>query len=240
MKDWRNILIIALIAAVCVLASLSRCNRDKLDVAENNLKALQDTVRVYELKNGDLMSAKQNLILEKENLSRHLSITDNERKEIERKLKSAIAYIGEIEGKVKIDTLTLHDSVYIENGIANICFSYSDKWVSLDGKTEMKDSVSAATQINSIVMDVPLKMGLTDDNQMFVTSSNPYVLISDIDGAQILTKKNKPKRWGFGPYIGVGVGWGVGIGFEGNTGSKGGFVAGVTVGFAVHYDIWQW
>ena len=237
MKYWKEILIGILTVVVVALAMSTTCTKQKLNVAENNVKALTDSVRVYKLSNDDLMFAKQAYILEKNELEKYLEISEKERKELEKKLKSSLAYIAKLEAEVRIDTLRLVDSVYIKDGHKNIAFRYNDKYVYLDGNTELLDSITANTTLNKLDMGVPLKVGLTEDNQLFITSSNPYVNISDIEGAQIVTKKTRDKRWGFGPYIGLGVGYG----WVANTsGFNSGFCLGATLGVSIHYSIIQW
>jgi len=77
---------------------------------------------------------------------------------------------------------------------------------------------------------------LEDKYEVFAVSSSPKVKINNLDGLFVLDKApqkapEKPKRWGFGPYIGAGLntdfnldnprfGWSIGV--------------------SVHYDIFQW
>ena len=58
-------------------------------------------------------------------------------------------------------------------------------------------------------MEVPLKVGTTKDNKWFVTSENPYVQFTSIEGANI--EKAKPKRWVIGIQGGIGGIFGYGI-----------------------------
>jgi len=188
------------------------------------------------LKNGELLNSKQMLILEKNQLEEFLDISKKERKEIEKKLESSLAYISKMETKVKIDTLVLTDSVFIENGITNISFKYKDEWVYMDGITKFKDLDNTSTTLNNMSMSVPLELGITDDNQFFAVSKNPYIVITDVNGAKILSNKNKPKRWCVGPTITVGIGYGCGTDFNGGNIKKG-LIVGVMGGFSVTYNL---
>jgi hypothetical protein len=154
--------------------------------------------------------------------------------------KNGLAYIAELKTSVRIDTIHTIDSIFIDtNNVTNINFKYTDEWVYVDGSNKFKDIKDSKTTINTININTPLKVGLTEDNQFFVTTPNPYVNISDIDGAKVLTKTTKPKRWGMGPTIAFGLGYGCGTDFNGGN-VKGGFVLGGFIGWSVHYSVWQW
>ena len=51
--------------------------RDNLNIAEHNIKSLNDTIRVEKLKNGELIEYKNSLIIEKSELEKYLCITNN-------------------------------------------------------------------------------------------------------------------------------------------------------------------
>jgi hypothetical protein len=237
MKYWKEIVIGILVIAVIALCLSTSCERRKKNIAENNVIALTDSLRTYQLQNGELLTAKHTLILEKKELEKYLEISDKEKKDIEKKLKSSLVYITKLEANIRIDTLRLIDSVYIENENKKILFTYNDHWVDLEGITTLFDSNTAETVLNRLNMGVPLKVGLTENNQFFASTSNPYLSISDIEGAEIITRKTKEKRWGIGPYLGVGIGYG---GVLNNNGFNSGFVMGATLGIAIHYNLFQW
>ena len=58
-------------------------------------------------------------------------------------------------------------------------------------------------------MDVPLKIGTTKDNTWFVTTDNPYVSFSSLEGASL--DKTKPKRFSLSLHTGIGLSYGYGI-----------------------------
>jgi hypothetical protein len=239
-KNWKNIVLLFFIVVICLLTiSLSK-SKNSLYNAETNMKALTDTIRSYKLENGELLTSKYGLIVEKEELTKYLEITEKEKKELEKKLNSSLAYIAELKTNVRIDTIHTIDSVFIDkNDVTNINFKYTDEWVYVDGSTKFKDIKDSKTTINTININTPLKVGLTEDNQFFAITPNPYVNISEIDGAKVLTKTTKPKRWGMGPTITIGLGYGCGTDFNGGN-VKGGFVLGGFIGWSVHYSVWQW
>jgi hypothetical protein len=184
------------------------CTNQKLDITENNIKALTDTVNVYSLKNQNLLYEKQGYILDKQDLEKYIDIKEKEIKEIEKKLDSSIETIAKLKGQVSIDTIQVIDSVYIKDDVLYNEFSYKDDWVFISGITTYENELFNTT-LNTISMDIPLKVGTTKDNQWFVTSENPYVNFTSIEGANI--EKSKPKRWSVTAGVGVGAvgGWGI-------------------------------
>lgn len=233
-NNWKNILLIVLSCIVIALTMSTAYKSQKLGTAENNIIALTDTIKSYELKNGDLLYEQQGYILKKQELEKYIELKESEINELERKLGSAITTIASLEGQIRVDTIKLVDSIYIEKDIIYNDFSYYDDWLTLYGTTTYKDDIFNTT-LNTIAMNVPLKVGTTDDNKWFATSSNPYVSFTNIEGISL--EKAKPKRWSFGFQAGVGVVGGVGI-----CGNSDGFVrsgwvlgAGLYVGLGVSY-----
>ena len=243
--DWssvKNILIIILVGICIALAMSTTCTARKNKILEHNIKALNDTVECMTLKNGELVYAKDALILEKAELEQYLDISKKECKELEEKLNSKLAYIAKLEGTIKADSLVMHDTVMVSGDTATIHFSYFDDWLTLEGTTKYHNE-EASTIMNCIGWELPLKVGFTDDYRTVVTSSCPYVTFPYVESAIIEggVANQKPKRWGVGPTFTAGLGWGWGTDFNGNNiGGKGGLIAGFMIGVSIHYDIWQW
>lgn len=208
-KNWKDVLLIILVILATSFIMSTSCIKQKLDIAEINISALTDTISVYKLKNGELLYEKQGYIAEKEQLSTFIGVQECEIKELEKKLGSAVSTIAKLKQEVKVDTIKMVDSVYIydENEVRNI-FSFSDNWLSLSGTTIYKDC-KFSTTLNNLSMDVPLKIGTTKDNTWFVTTENPYVCFSSIEGACI--EKVKPKRFTLSIHAGLGLSYGYGI-----------------------------
>lgn len=239
LSHWKECLILILFFICIALTMSTTCTRQDLNKAETNLKALTDTLHTYKLKNGELMYEKQGFITEKDELEKYIGVKENEVKEIEKQLKSALATIAKLRAEVHIDTIHTKDSVVLLPDSTFQCyFNYDDTWLSLDGVTSIYlDPFNSHTIVNSISMEVPLKIGTTKDDRWFVTSENPYVSFTSVEGANL--DKAKPKRWSLGFQIGVGgiVGWGVsgandGIVRSGWIGGFGGYVGlGITYKF---------
>ena len=209
--NWKNILLVIFFLIIIVLIMSTTCTSQKLGKAENNINALTDTLHTYKLKNGELMYEKQGFISDKNELEKSIGIKEKEVKELEKKLKSALSTIAKLQAEVRIDTIHAIDSVEVlPDSTYNCHFNYNDKWLSLNGTTSIKlDPFNSHTIINNINMEVPLKVGTTKDNKWFVTSENPYVLFTSVDGANL--DKAKPKRWSIAVQGGIGVIFGYGI-----------------------------
>lgn len=207
-KNWKDMLLIILVILAISFIMSTSCTKQKLDIAENNISALTDTLSVYKLKNGELLYEKQGYIAEKEQLSTFIGVQESEIKELEKKLGSAVSTIVKLKQEVKVDTIKLVDSVYVYDDEIRNDFSFLDNWLSLSGTTIYKD-YKFSTTLNNLSMDVPLKVGTTKDNTWFVTTDNPYVIFSSIEGASI--EKVKPKRFSLSIHAGLGLSYGYGI-----------------------------
>jgi hypothetical protein len=227
-KNYQKIYLFVIVLLVFVIIWLLGNNTSKNDnikIYKNNIEALSNEVDSFRLKNNELVVAKQNLILEKNELEEYLDISKKEIKELEKKLDNKIKYIASIEGKVTIDTIEIHDSIYIDpNGNMSLYFDYSDKWVTLAGHSTQTTFDDFYTTLDTLSMNVPLKVGLTDDRKIFVQSSNPYMNITDIKGAYVDESQLRKiiNRFGLCFYLGWGIQYGV-INQKFDTGPQGGF-----------------
>lgn len=202
-----GIIFIAIIAAVWGIYN------NKLDTSEQNLKAARGHIEQVELKNGELMSSRDSYIATINDLEELLDITKQEVKDIQRQLDSKVAYISKIESEVRVEYIeTVRDSIIYVNSNPNIAtstFRYNNKWVDLVGRNEFNfgEQFDYKTTIESLSMDVPLNVGLTNDYQIFVKTPNPYVSFSNIDGAVIDNSVLKPrkKRFNWGLQMGFGA-----------------------------------
>lgn len=221
-----GVIFMAIIAAVWGFFS------NRLDTSEQNLKAARGHIEQVELKNGELLTARDSYIATINDLEDLLDISKQEIKDIQRQLDSKVAYISKIESEVRVEYIeTVRDSIIYINSDPNIAtstFRYNDKWVDLIGRNDFTfgEKFSYNTTIESLSMDVPLNVGLTNDYQIFVKTPNPYVSFSNIDGAvidnSVLRPRKKRFNWGLqmgfgamydvmnkniavGPYAGVGA-----------------------------------
>lgn len=184
---------------------------NKLEESEQNLKASQSELQEVKLKNGEILAYRDSYIATINDLENILDINKKEIKELQKTLDSKIAYIAKIESNVKIEYIeTIKDSiVYIVNEDSAVStFRYHDNWLDLVGQNSFKfgDNFDYSTSIESINMNVPLNVGITDDYQIFVKTPNPYVSFSEIEGAVIDNSKLRPNKQQFNWGLQLGLG----------------------------------
>ena len=223
-KDYVKDGFLILLTILCIILLLfSKCTADKNERLQNNIEVLIDSVKVTELKNGDLLYSKQILEVENKELSEAVGLEKNKRKEVEKELGEKIKLLAKVDGEIRVDTLILKDTV-VETDFGNrINFNFKDQYLSLDGTTCLSNGI-AQTKINSLSMDVPAFIGKTNNKQFFIRSENPYVSFPNIRVAEEITR---PKKWGLGIQVGIGCGY--------NLVDKG-FFAGPYIGFGLSYN----
>ena len=221
-KDYVKDGLLILLTILCIILLLfSKCTADKNERLQNNIEVLIDSVRVTELKNGDLLYSKQILEVDNKELAEAVGLEKNKRKEVEKELGEKIKLLAKVDGKIRVDTLILKDTV-VETDFGNrINFNFKDQYLSLDGTTCLSNGI-AQTKINSLSMDVPAFIG--KNKQFFIRSENPYVSFPNIRVAEEITR---PKRWGLGIQVGIGCGY--------NLVDKG-FFAGPYIVFGLSYN----
>lgn len=222
-KDYVKDGLLILLTILCIILLLfSKCAADKNERLQNNIEVLTDSVRVTELKNGDLLYSKQILEVENKELAEAVGLEKNKRKEVEKELGEKIKLLAKVDGEIRVDTLILKDTV-VETDFGNqINFNFKDQYLSLDGTTCLSNGI-AQTKINSLSMGVPAFIGKTK-NKFFIRSENPYVSFPNIRVAEEITR---PKKWGLGIQVGIGCGY--------NLVDKG-FFAGPYIGLGLSYN----
>ena len=224
--NWDRIkdVTIAILVIACIILALSTtCSSRHNKEYRNNIEALTDSIHVYKLKNGELLYSKKILIEDLSNAEQQLGVTKKQLKEIEKQLDAKITQIAKLKGQIKVDTIVMHDSVYVQDSILKSDFNYRDKWLTMNG-TVITDCKTIQTTLNNLTMEVPITYGTTKDNQVFVKTENPYISIKEINGLK--TKQKTPhwnlgiqvgfgaqynlvtNKFGYGPYIGVGISYG--------------------------------
>lgn len=228
----RKSIISLIVEAVLFIGIISfgyKVMNGKLETSEQNLIAYKGQMEQLELKNGELIAARDSYILDKKQLEEALDVSKSEVKQLEKRLNSSLAYIANMESQIRIDTVTIvKDSIiYDEGDIAQIHFDYDDDWFGVKGTTDLTGP-KITTSLYDIKMYVPIQWGMMDNYKIFVTSENPYVSFTNLDGAvidgsKIIPKQRKfglsmqggfgvnydliNKNLGIGPYLGVGVHW---------------------------------
>ena len=118
-KDYvKNGLLILLTILCIILLLFSKCTADKNKRLQNNIEVLTDSVRVTELKNGDLLYSKQILEADNKELAEAVGLEKNKRKEVEKELGEKIKLLAKVDGEIRVDTLILKDTV-VETDFGN-------------------------------------------------------------------------------------------------------------------------
>lgn len=229
------VIAVLLISLVGVILFATNKNK-KLTVANNNIEALTDTITVKELKNGELLQYNQSLVLEKEELEKYLQLSKQEVKDLEKKLNSKLLYISKLEGTIKTDT------IYIENTTTTVdslsyrySFMKSTEYYTICGYTDVDEIHKSTTTITENTIPLKLKVGLTEDWKIFVTSDNPHVNLTDIEGAlvdkNVFLKQQKKNRFSIGIQAGFGAHYGL---------VHRQFDYGPYIGLGVEYILFEW
>ena len=200
-------LVILLIGCVTWNQNIQR-NRENW---KHNYEVLQDSVEVIQTKYGETLFENGSLILEKKELEEALGISQKQIKDYEKTLNAKLAYISKLEAQLAVkDTIKVTEIVH--DTLSNsYTMSYKDEWLGFDEIFSLKNPLKPELSVYNIGMNVPLKVGLTDDYKIFVTSLNPYFIVTSIEGAVIDKSKfaPKPKRWAVGVYGGFGFSYGL-------------------------------
>lgn len=217
--NW--ILILLLILALAF--SVDKCNDTKQEY-KNNIKALNDTIRTYQDKNGDLVATTlgfesdlKTLKLLNENLYNQINTL---------KTKKSVVTATHIEGVIdheSQDTVWIVDSSEVIDGFERE-FDFSDNWRSLSGNIYWHAD-SAGINIEKDQVRFDYTIAIDKSNNIYVKSENPYVSYNQISGFKIPTEKRK--KLSLGPAVNFGYD---------PIQNKPSF----SIGISLNYGIFQW
>ena len=187
-------IIIVLLFALSI--SVKSCQENK-QLYNNNVTALIDSVSYYKAKNGELVASKSLLegdmsLLEKTNSELANELNSMKVKNPEQVVKIVTEYI-----KTPSDTVWVIDSTNV-----NITkqFDFTDDYRSLAGDVYLKNNM-LGLNINKDEVYANYTLAIKD-NKAYITTNNPYIKISDIQGITIPTPKTK--HFYLGPSINFG------------------------------------
>lgn len=211
---------------VFIILCFKNCNEQEVDILKYNLRASQDTIEVYQMKNNELLYEKSSYLGTEKELREQLDITKSELDDIKKKVGKPV-YISKVETKVVYDTIRdiQTEIVYRDNMILSK-FNYVDDWLNINGETTIKDSISVCN-INNLELYTPFTVGLTDNYKVFVSTPNPYIQITDINSVAIDKRLKSKNKWSFGVDLGVGIQYGL---FNKS------FDIGPQLGVGIHYN----
>jgi hypothetical protein len=168
----------------------------------------------------------------------YVTIKDKSTDTLTKALPNKITTIRTVIDYVKNKFITIQTTSKLKNNLQRIGendpdFMYSDKWISINGKNniifEQNKLKDISTSLDSVSMELDLRIGLTKSNKFFVETSNPYVKFSSIEGAYLNKKVADTKRvkftWGF--QLGFGASYGL-INKNMDVGPYGGFGIGLS------------
>ena len=210
-----NKVLLSIVAALTVLLGLMigiiiRKNNN-ITIIENNLNAATEKIEVLKTANGDLLAKNRSYITTINSLEDYINISKKEVKDLQKTLDDKILYISELETIINIKPTEVHDTTVVyKDSTFNFTFNFSDKWYKLIGNSSF-DYNRVKTEINTLYVNVPLRVGLTDDWKIFVTTQNPYVVFNDVEGAlldkDVYLKQQKKKKWGISLSLGIYAGY---------------------------------
>jgi hypothetical protein len=224
--DLKFILLLAI--AALVLLNLKQCNdksnlNSERQIYLNNLEALKDTVRAEKNKEGQLEFTKAALVAQNGELQ-HLN--KDLQKEVEKE-KGQILYLSKSAGGIKtLEPRIINSTVIVHDGGKYTIDAGYDTTYSLDNYRRVKftsdfsvDSTGLNGLRTTLVKDelgFNIITGLKEEDgklRIFIRSDYPNMTFTKIDGSLIDPKKSevlksifKPKKFGVGPFIGIGVG----------------------------------
>ena len=185
------ILIIAILVVI-LGSSVNRCSNVSKEY-ENNIAALNDTIKYYQDKNGNLVATKlafesdvNTLKLLNERLYNQIdSLKLN---------KNSVAQIIYVDGEInnpKQDTAFIIKNDTVSKGFYRT-FDFNNEYRTLEGNVDYhNDSLGIAITKDVIRFDYTVAMD--KNNRIYIKSTNPYVTYNEISGFTV--SQPKTKRW---------------------------------------------
>jgi len=214
------------ILIICILLgflsiSVNKCSNVS-DEYKHNIEALNDTIKYYRDKNGNLVATKlafesdvKTLKLLNEKLYNQIDSL-----KLNPKVISQIVYVdGTIDnGKKDTAYIVSHDT--ISRGFSKD-FNFNNSYRLLEGNVNYKND-SLDLRINKDIVKFDYTLAIDKDNKIYIKSTNPYVSYNEISGFTV--PKKKEKYWYTGPSFNLGydpinnkitptIGWSIGFGF---------------------------
>lgn len=194
-KDIIYMLVIFLLIG-CLSSAVKQCSDTRLEY-KNNIEALNDTIRYYQDKNGNLVATK----LAFESDIKTLKILNNDLynkiKDLKApgKVTSGTWFSGVIENPPQDTTwIVQHDT--ISKGFKKD-FAFNNEYRTLEGNVSYQnDTVGVNISKDQVIFDYVV--AIDDKNNIMIKSSNPYVKYKEITGFQL--PKEKIKHWSFNAF----------------------------------------
>ncbi len=255
-KDPKNQRNLTIVTALIVIILIQRCSpsQGEVNTLKQNIWAMNDSLRSYQTKNGQLIYERGAIIAEGKSLKDYNLALYNEIQYLkdnpivvvkpEIRIIEIPKYIPIYPGKPRYnedgsktqDFFWNYDTTYSTGNYRKLDGSF---WVNVDSSLNLK---TGPMHIKNDQIGMSLLTGLTENKdgklEIFVTSKYPGFSVTKLDGAlidpaksDVLKKYFPPKRWalgfygGFGPYVDP---------FNAKIGM------GVQLGIGLQYNLLQW
>lgn len=188
---------VALIVSIFLLLKSCSNNVNLNHQYNNNINALTEQVEIWKTKSGDLVAEKT--ILEGD--LKLLKKTNEELYDQVQKLKVKPKEVVYVETVIEHE---VHDTTFIvppDSSYVKYDFDFSDKWRTLTGYAEY-DRNLLNVGITKDIVNANFTLAIKD-SKVYVTSDNPYINYTNIQG---ITLPNKKPVWsiGIGPSVNFG------------------------------------
>lgn len=195
--------IITILLTVLLCMSMRQCISNK-HTYNNNIIALTDTIKYYKGKNKELVASKKMIETSFNNIKYINDSLYNVLKSIGVKNPDNVVYIETVIRDEKHDTMWV-DNINSINKYIKKDFDFSNKYRTLKGYVYFNkpDTLGLSIEQNDVTADFTVTQ---KDNNVYITSNNPYIKYNNIIGIKNQSgHKIKTKRFGVGPYIGIGI-----------------------------------
>jgi len=251
---------IIVVMSVFLFQTCSTLNKEREDRAfqekiwNQNMSALKDSITVeFNKKLGAYEISKDNYVLEKlKDLEKYNKDLYNQLNKVKGDLIAAIdaRVTGDLGGLTAGNELVVIDkktnnyglkfkSHYSDDSFEQILEGISKFYAYPDESNKnwllKPDTTLFSTNITKLKITYGFR-DLKDKYEVFAVSSSPKIEIDELNGVFVLEKQPlppapRPKKWAIGPYIGFG------LNTDFNLDNP---RFGWSVGFSLHYDIFQW
>lgn len=195
---------LAFLVTIITAIGLMHMN-DRLKSANDKISMYKDSLKVTVLENGNLLYEKSILTADNQQIKNILSDKDEEIK----KLKDKLLYYTEIDATIKIDSVLISDTVFVDS-CRYVNTNYMSEYLTFDLSAVLCDS-TANFLVSNITIPVKLNAVISKENNVYVESNNPYLKIQDIT---TIKQENKKIEFYHGPQVGVGAVYGIKNGFD--------------------------
>lgn len=247
------IVLVMFLAQTCSTLNRERKDRDRQEqLDKQNLNALKDSITVHFNKKLEAYEYnKDNFVLNK------LSDLEQYNKELSKELKKVkgdvLAAIqtevqGDLGGIATSNDLVVLDkptnyyglkftSNYQDSSFKQKIAGTSKFYVIPNPETREWNIRPDVTVLDTNLTSLNITYGfkeLKDQYQVFAISKSDKIKITDLTGGYFIDKQIQkpimPKKWGIGPYVGIGL----------NVDNKWNPTFGYSFGVGLHYNIFQW